>query len=159
MKSILPTTSGTRPASTDIVPGIEPVVSSDSVERLNAASYIRASMRSESECVAALKHHVVRRDAHSGIGLQAMDRVVGQRVRTMRTEQRRHRCLHVVDSSGRKLAEQISERRVDIGFVEGDPVGAQITELGDHAFAEKAEMLRAFVRGESRPCTRTTWDG
>src|SRR5664280_3515866 len=94
------------------------------------------------------KHHVMGCDSDPGIRLQTVNRVVGKRVRAMRSEKRSQRCLHIAHPSRRKFSEKISECRVHVGFVERDPVGAEIAKLRNRAFGEETEVFRAFMRSE-----------
>jgi hypothetical protein len=43
--------------------------------------------------------------------------------------------------SGRELAEEVSESRIDVGLVEGEPVGAEVTEFAYDVLRIHGESL------------------
>src|SRR5579864_801060 len=75
---------------------------------------------------ARLEGHKMLRPANVGIGLQRMNRAIGGRVGETEVARHLRSLKKAALASGRKLAQKVAQRRINVGFVEGSPVAAQI---------------------------------
>ena len=87
------------------------------------------------------KDHIMHRHADVGRGLLAMEHLIGGGVGAHDAAEDTERGMQFVEPAGRKLAEEIAECGIHIGFVEGDPVGHQISEGTHRALGVVAEEL------------------
>ena len=87
--------------------------------------------------------------ADVGLGLLAVKNVVGGGVRAHDSAESGERGVELIHAAGRKFREDVAEGDVDVGLVEGDPVGDEISERAHGALGVVAKELRGLRVEES----------
>src|SRR5262249_21398916 len=95
------------------------------------------------------ENDVVLRPADIGLALQRMNRPVGRGMGQAEVAGYRRGLENAASASGRKLAQEITQGHVHVGFIEGGPVVAEIPQRGYSLVSEALEQFHRLWRCET----------